>query len=370
MARVQRRWVVTTVAILTVLVGVAGVVAAAAGMYDRSNSHRLLPGTSIQGIPVGSMSAADATRLLRDRLETPLHREITVRAGEVSVVTTPWNMGLHVDVRAAVRRAQGHAEGGGMVTRTWRRLFTNPQRVVSAPARWQPAQLDAALGSIAEKVRTEPVDATVDGKSGWVMVVPGRNGIELDLERSKEALADGVQLGDPIVDLVTRDVRPTVGQDAFKKVILVRTGENKLYLYQNGLIAKDWPVATGSSSYATPTGTWKVIDKVVNPTWYNPGSAWARGMPARIGPGPNNPLGEKALELNAPAILIHGTPDRSSIGYNVSHGCIRMLAEHEAELFDMVEVGTPVVIVDAGTPQPRTVTPNVTDPAAAAAVNF
>jgi lipoprotein-anchoring transpeptidase ErfK/SrfK len=366
----NRRWAVTTVAVLTVLVGVAGVGAAAAGIYDRSNSHRLLPGTSIQGIAVGGMPTADATRLLRDRLEMPLHREITVRAGQVSVVTTPWDMGLHVDVRAAVRRAQGHASGGGMVSRAWRRLFTNPERVVSAPAKWQPAQLDAALGRIAEKVRTEPVNPTVDGKSGWAVVVPGRNGLELDVERSKEALADAVQLGDPVVDLVTRDVPPAVDKDAFKKVVLVRTGENKLYLYQNGTIAKSWPVATGSPSYATPTGTWKVIDKVVNPTWYNPGSSWARGMPARIGPGPNNPLGEKALELDAPAILIHGTPDRSSIGYNVSHGCIRMLAEHEAELFDLVDVGTPVVIVDAGTPQPRTVTPNVTDPAAAAAVNF
>ena len=66
-----------------------------------------------------------------------------------------------------------------------------------------------------------------------------------------------------------------------------------------------------------------------------------------IGPGPYNPLGTKALELDAPGILIHATSDRGSIGYNASHGCIRMTEESEAELFAMVPEGTRVAIVSA-----------------------
>jgi lipoprotein-anchoring transpeptidase ErfK/SrfK len=357
------------VAVATVIVGVAGCVSAWAATYDRNNADRLLPGTMIQGIPVGGMKIGDAVKVLRDRLEAPLHHDLVVRYGTFEEATSPWDLGLRVDVRAAVRRAHGEASGG-LIPRVWKRLFTRPERVVAAAPKWNEGVLDAQLAQFADKIRTAPVEPSLDAASGFVTVVPGKPGVELDAERTKGSLKDAIELGDPLVPLATRDVPPATGADAFRKVILVRTGENKLYLYQNGVITKSWPVATGSSSYATPTGQWKVISKVVDPVWYNPGSSWARGMPARIGPGPNNPLGQLALELDAPAILIHGTPDRSSIGYNVSHGCIRMLAEHEKELFDLVDVGTPVVVVAAGTPQPRTATPNPTDPNQAAAVNF
>ena len=179
---------------------------------------------------------------------------------------------------------------------------------------------------------------------------------------------DGVVLGDADVRLATRSVAADEGQ--VHLAILVRTGENKLYLYRNGAIVKEWPVATGAPGYGTPLGQWQITQKVANPTWYNPGSAWARGMPARIGPGPNNPLGTHALQLSAPAILIHGTPDRSSMGYNVSHGCIRMLQENELELAELVDVGTPVVVVDAGVPQVRTAAPATSSAEQSAAVQF
>jgi lipoprotein-anchoring transpeptidase ErfK/SrfK len=68
-------------------------------------------------------------------------------------------------------------------------------------------------------------------------------------------------------------------------------------------------------------------------------------MPAFIGPGPGNPLGTRAMNLSASGIRIHGTPDAGSIGGPASHGCIRMLIHDAEELFDAVDVGTPVMIV-------------------------
>jgi L,D-transpeptidase ErfK/SrfK len=126
-----------------------------------------------------------------------------------------------------------------------------------------------------------------------------------------------------------------------------------LYLYENGQIVKQWPVATGAQGYLTPEGVHRITQKIVNPSWHNPGSAWARGLPKVIGPGPNNPLGTKALRLDAPAILIHATANRSSIGYSESHGCIRMTEENEAELFSMVDVGTRVAVVQVTPPRPK-----------------
>ena len=347
----------------------AGIGAAWAATYDRSMSGRLLPGTQIQGIDVGGMAAGDAVRLLREQIEAPLHRPVRLHTEGFETTTTAWDLGYRVDVRAAVRRAMGDT-GGTLPTRIWRRVFSQPERVVAAQPKWQKGQPEGALSALARQVALDPVDPTLDSSTGWVRVNRGKPGRELDVEGSRDSVHAGVTLGDTDVRLITGEVPPAVGPDAFRKVILVRTGENTLYLYENGSIAKQWPVATGASGFPTPPGHWKVMEKIENPIWYNPGSSWARGMPAQIGPGPHNPLGTKALALDAPAILIHATSDRGSIGYGASHGCIRMIEEHEAELFSRVDVGTPVVIVAAGEPKPRGSIVLPGDPVEAAALQF
>ena len=78
--------------------------------------------------------------------------------------------------------------------------------------------------------------------------------------------------------------------------------------------------------------------------------------PARLGlgrgrradpAGPRQPAGD-ALDGPLDAGLgIHGTPDAASIGYSASHGCIRMLVPEAEWLFERVEEGTPVYILDA-----------------------
>ena len=93
-------------------------------------------------------------------------------------------------------------------------------------------------------------------------------------------------------------------------------------------------------------------------------------MPERIGPGPENPLGSHALALSASGVLIHETPDVGSIGTNASHGCIRMRGGDEVDLFSQVSTGTPVVILSAGAPKPRSSTPTPQSANQNAAVNY
>ncbi len=364
----SRRMIIGT-SIGAVLVLLLGATAVWATTYDRNTANRLLSGTEIGGVPVGGMRPEHAVRVLRDHLEQPLHRDLRLLAGDAELTTTPWELGYRINVRAPVRRALG--EGGGtLVTRIWKRLFGSPEKIIDVRPKWTEGAMDDVLARAAEAAKVEPQDAAIDASSGWVRVTPPTRGRELDMEASRESLRIAAELGDDEVRLSTRTLEAEVGRDAFEKVILVRTGENRLYLYRNGSIAKSWPVATGAPGFATPTGTWRVVSKLVNPSWINPGSAWARGMPARIPPGPNNPLGTHALALDASGILIHATPDHGSIGYSVSHGCIRMLPADEVELFGQVEVGTPVVIVEAGPPRERGSAPVAGDPVDAAAVNF
>lgn len=74
-------------------------------------------------------------------------------------------------------------------------------------------------------------------------------------------------------------------------------------------------------------------------------AAWLHGMPG----GPGNPLGARALYLYSgdkdTLYRIHGTNEPRSIGRAVSSGCIRMLNEDVAVLYESVPVGTPVVVL-------------------------
>ena len=70
-------------------------------------------------------------------------------------------------------------------------------------------------------------------------------------------------------------------------------------------------------------------------------------MPAMIPPGPGNPLGTRALNWSADGIRFHGTEATYSLGYNASHGCVRMSMPAVEFLYDLVEVGTPIVSVIA-----------------------
>ena len=71
---------------------------------------------------------------------------------------------------------------------------------------------------------------------------------------------------------------------------------------------------------------------------------WANGQPG----GPGNPLGARALYLYSDGkdtlYRIHGTDEPQSIGKSVSSGCIRMLNEDVADLFDRVMIGTKVIV--------------------------
>ena len=100
------------------------------------------------------------------------------------------------------------------------------------------------------------------------------------------------------------------------------------YLYDALKVVRSYPVATAADGYVTPVGTWEIVDKRENPTWYNPAlDTWGADLPAVIPPGPGNPLGTRALYLNAPGIRIHGTYSTDSIGTYASHGCVRMFLE-------------------------------------------
>lgn len=140
------------------------------------------------------------------------------------------------------------------------------------------------------------------------------------------------------------------------KGIVVNLAEMRLYYFPPA--EKDrlrqvltHPIGIGREGWETPLGEFKVIEKIAGPSWTMPAEMAtaledAGEKPQRlIPPGPDNPLGDYAMQLDAPGILIHGTNRPYSIGLRVSHGCLRMYPEDVAALFPQIPRGTPVRII-------------------------
>jgi lipoprotein-anchoring transpeptidase ErfK/SrfK len=83
----------------------------------------------------------------------------------------------------------------------------------------------------------------------------------------------------------------------------------------------------------------------VNPAWSVPNSAWAGDLAGTVVPGgtPENPLKARWMGIFDGA-GIHGTDDLASLGSAASHGCIRMSIPDVINLYDQVDVGTPIYI--------------------------
>ncbi|MFO1126897.1 MAG: L,D-transpeptidase family protein [Rhodospirillales bacterium] len=136
--------------------------------------------------------------------------------------------------------------------------------------------------------------------------------------------------------------------DAPRKGIVINTAELRLYYYGDPKNPKSFPIGIGREGYLTPHGTTSVVRKKEKPNWYLTPSEVADHpeLPSVIPPGPDNPLGSYALYLGWPSYLIHGTNTPWGVGRRVSRGCIRMYEEDITWLFQRVDAGTPVNVVD------------------------
>ncbi|WP_255101759.1 MULTISPECIES: L,D-transpeptidase [unclassified Synechococcus] len=129
--------------------------------------------------------------------------------------------------------------------------------------------------------------------------------------------------------------------------ILLALGKREIRLERDGKVYGPWPVAIGDPATPTPTGTFNVTNKVINPQYVSTSSGQKKGVL-----GPNGPLGDRWIGFKTKGpnqFGIHGTPNAwawtVSSRAAVTNGCVRMFHEHVRKLFEMVEVGTPVVVV-------------------------
>jgi len=304
----------------------AGVTSVRADDAPPATPAVIADGVEVGTVIVGGMTPDQATQALLEAYLSPI--ELTVAGRQVSV--SPQRFQLEVPVDTAVQNA----------------LAALPNTVVPLPVTLDATALSAYVDQLAEKIHRAPVPGRLVLRHQRPVATKGRAGLALARLPTRmllrDALRDAVRAP---IDVPIRSLKASAAPDARGPVIVIRRSSNRLLLFHDTRLVRAFPVATGQPAYPTPLGRFEIVVMWKNPTWYPPTQdAWAKGLKP-VPPGPGNPLGTRWMGLSAPGVGIHGTDDPASIGYSLSHGCIRMQVPSAEWLFDHVTVGTPVFIV-------------------------
>ena len=131
----------------------------------------------------------------------------------------------------------------------------------------------------------------------------------------------------------TSDAYP---EDRPSQFVLVSIPDRRLAVISDGEVLATFPVAVGAAESPSPTGEFRIVNRVSSPTYYRPGIV--------IPSGKDNPVGTRWIGLSQKGYGIHGTNVPQSIGQAASHGCIRLRNRDVERLFTMLRVGDVVQI--------------------------
>jgi len=185
-------------------------------------------------------------------------------------------------------------------------------------------------------ITEQPKSMYYNIKSGDVLEkIASRFGTTVDLIKESNSITDPrrIRVGDRI----------KVVNDKFH--IVISKSQNTLTLLTEDIVVRKYRVGTGKFG-KTPTGSFKISDKIVEPTWYSAEGPIPYGDPANV-------LGTRWLALESTdadnpvyGYGIHGTWEPDTIGKQSSAGCIRLLNAEVEEIFKIVPVGTKVEIIE------------------------
>jgi hypothetical protein len=311
--------------LLSILAGVlvAGVLASASAADDPPAAIPV--GVTIGGVPVGGMAPEVATTVVQQAFQTPLQ----LKLGTTRILVTPDVLGAVPIVDKAIERA----------------LAAPPDTAIPLGVNAPGSKITEFVKKLAQRFDRAPLDSRLYLRQLRPWLSKERPGRKLEQKRAVRDIVAALYAGSrEVLQLYQINTRAKVTRRNFGPVIVIRRGSNGLYLYNGMRFRRLFRVATGQNRYPTPLGRFRVVVKWKNPWWYPPSSPWAEGQQP-VPPGPGNPLGTRWMGLSAAGVGIHGTPSDGSIGYSVSHGCIRMHIPEAEWLFNHVDVGTTVFIV-------------------------
>jgi lipoprotein-anchoring transpeptidase ErfK/SrfK len=338
--------IAAAVGVVVLVVGVAGAYA-----YDSSQDGEIAEGVTIAGVDVGGMDAAEAERAVRRQLLAPLRHSLRVGYDGESWMLPGKRLKVHAELDRAVEEALDASQEGGLPGRIVRYVTGGEvEEAVPAEVTYSQPAINRFVRHVAGEVGREPRDATVEASGASLTVVPAEYGRKLRDNLLTDQLNAAVLNADADRTIAARtnsvppDVTGEEVAEAYPTYLTLERSTYTLRLFENLKLAKTYTVAVGQEGLETPEGLYHLQDKQVEPTWHVPESDWAGSLAGQsIPPGPSNPLKARWMGIYEGA-GIHGTEETSSLGSAASHGCVRMSVPDVEELYDLVEVGTPIYI--------------------------
>jgi len=343
----KQRSFIFVAAFVTILL--AGAVALYA--YDSSNDGVIAKGVTVAGVDVGEMEPEEARAAVARELEGPLGKPISVRFEKQRFTLSANDAQVKADVGGMVDAALEKSRDGSIFSRVARDL-TGGEEDVQVPTRvtYSEQAVQKLVARVKKTLDRAPQDARLNFPS--LSSVKERDGVKVQtgaLERDLKGALRTPFAGDRVVEAAVRRTKPKVTRDQlankYPALLVADRKTFKLRFYRKLKLQKEYTIAVGAVGFDTPAGLYHIQNKAVNAPWSVPNKPWAGSLAGTVVPGgsPDNPLKARWLGIYNGA-GIHGTDQTGSLGSAASHGCIRMAIPDVIQLYDQVQVQTPVYI--------------------------
>lgn len=339
------------VTISAVVVAVVVVFVATVFVIDGSSDDRIANGIRVGEVDVGGLDGGQARTRLQRELARAVRQPVTIRYGSQRFVLRPAVARARLDVDGSVEDARRRGRDG---SNAFSRVFGggDVHATVAPRITYARGAVQAFVQRVTKRVNRPAKDADIDIRNGKLLRQHARNGVDVKRPQFAAALMKGMTAppGRRTVEVpVTVTARPdrTLADLAkrYPTVIAVNRDAKELRLYKHLRLVHRYKIAVGRSGLETAAGRYKIQEKIVNPPWHVPNSAWAGDLAGRtIPPGdPQNPLEARWMGFHD-GQGIHGTTDLASLGTAASHGCIRMSIPAVKQLYKQVKVGSPLFL--------------------------
>ena len=331
---------------LVLILGAVGVYA-----YDSAHKDTIADGVKVGGVDVGGLDREQAEQRLQKRLVEPLDQPVTVKLGSESYKLDGSKLDVHADVSGMVDEAIDASQSWGIPGRFVREVTGGTvDETVHPEVTYSHKAVRNFVKHVADEVNREPQDASIAATGDSLNVVPSENGRTLKqgklLFSVNKALDNGGR--NKVVNAHVVVAKPKVTTDnvaqKYPTYLTLDRASYTLRFWKDLKLVKSYTVAVGQAGLETPAGEYAIQSKEVNPTWHVPESSWAGSLAGTdVPPGPSNPIKARWMGIFNGA-GIHGTDETYSLGSAVSHGCVRMSIPDVEDLYDRVDVGTPIYI--------------------------
>ncbi|PKQ28081.1 MAG: hypothetical protein CVT63_04590 [Candidatus Anoxymicrobium japonicum] len=313
-------------------------------VLDIALSSKIFPGVTVDGNAVGGMSRNQAKAALAgtttERIDKPLFVFHNDREFDLDLK----HIELAVDADKMVEEAFKKGKKQMFLARMWRRLMNKPLSAnVKVILKYDKSGLKRFIANTAENLDYAARSASIDMSKGYPVLTSSKYGRRVKQDELYNGILSILPTSKRWLAIPIETLKPTVSESDIGTILVIKQSEHKLYQYYVEKLQATYTVAVGSSQYPTPNGRFVILKKEKNPWWYPPKSDWAKDKKP-IPPGPGNPLGPYFMDLGN-GFGIHSTPDEASLGYSVSHGCVRMSEWSAQQVFKVVSKGTPVYIL-------------------------